>query len=95
MISWIEKWFFENCDGDWEHENVTLIQTTDNPGWIVTIDLSYTQLQDLSIPYSVVEKSDTDWIGYSILNKRFIGVGDIFKLEKILELFKTLVDQYS
>ncbi|MDA3615459.1 immunity 53 family protein [Polluticaenibacter yanchengensis] len=95
MISWIEQWFFENCDGYWEHENSISIQTSDNPGWIVEIDLSNTQLQDLSIPYSVIEISDRDWIGYSVVNKKFTGVGDIFKLEKIIELFKTLVDKYT
>jgi len=32
------------CDGDWEHSYGVKIETLDNPGWLVTIDLTDTTL---------------------------------------------------
>lgn len=38
-IQRIRTWFAGQCDGDWEHQNGVKIETTDNPGWSVKIDL--------------------------------------------------------
>jgi hypothetical protein len=83
MIEWLQQWYIEQCNGDWEHEFGISIETIDNPGWLVSIDLSNTKLENLEIPYTVKEKSDTDWLGYSIANKIFKGVGDPKKLSEI------------
>jgi hypothetical protein len=32
LLSWLSFWFYQHCDGDWEHENQIKIQTLDNPG---------------------------------------------------------------
>jgi hypothetical protein len=34
----IEKWFKGCCDGLWEHHSGLKLETTDNPGWLMTID---------------------------------------------------------
>lgn len=39
MISDLEDWFACQCDGDWEHQGGIRIETTDNPGWFVQVDL--------------------------------------------------------
>lgn len=31
-------WFASQCNGDWEHMHGITIETTDNPGWYVTIE---------------------------------------------------------
>ncbi len=36
------QWWRAQCDGEWEHEFGITIETMDNPGWLVKIDLSYT-----------------------------------------------------
>jgi len=40
IVKWLEKWFKSQCDGDWEHECGINITTSDNPGWIVEIDVA-------------------------------------------------------
>jgi hypothetical protein len=35
-ITALEDWFKQHCDGTWEHRYGLTIQTTDNPGWLVT-----------------------------------------------------------
>ncbi len=38
------------CDGEWEHDYGIKIETLDNPGWLVSIDLLGTDLEDKSFP---------------------------------------------
>ena len=35
----IDQWFERMCDNDWEHQGGITIQTTDNPGWVIIINL--------------------------------------------------------
>ena len=37
-LATIDKWFTEKCDGLWEHQNGLALTTTDNPGWLMTVD---------------------------------------------------------
>lgn len=92
ILKWIENWYLENCDGDWEHTYGVKIVTSDNPGWIVEIDFSETTLKVENIPYKLFEVSDTNWYGYSINNSVFKGVGDPQKLEFLLSLFKEIAE---
>ena len=33
----IEQWFAARCDGEWEHQHGFKLESTDNPGWLITI----------------------------------------------------------
>lgn len=92
MLTWLEGWFAQNCDGDWEHENRISLSTSDNPGWIVEIDLRNTSLEVLQIPYNLREILEDDWIGIKVSEKRFSGVGSIFKLVDILKEFRKITE---
>ena len=37
-LATIEKWFSGKCDGLWEHQKGLALTTTDNPGWLMTVD---------------------------------------------------------
>ena len=49
------EWYAAQCDGSWEHDYGIKIDTLDNPGWYLEIDLTDTPLQD--VPF---EKSKTN-----------------------------------
>ena len=49
-IQWLQSWYQEQCDNDWEHQYGIKIDSLDNPGWVVTIDLAGTPLEDASMP---------------------------------------------
>ena len=91
-LTWLQNWYKSQCDGEWEHEYGVKIQTTDNPGWAIKIDLRYTELEKIEIEYQLVEISETDWFGYSVKNNVFDGGGDSEKLEKIISIFRDLVE---
>jgi hypothetical protein len=92
IINWISNWLLSHCDGDWEHEYGVKIETLDNPGWSVTIDLTDTELDHLDFETDIVETSDNDWYVYKVKNKQYFGAGDLNKLELLLEKFKELVE---
>lgn len=62
----LQQWFLNQCDGDWEHENGIHIETLDNPGWSVKVNVIGTKVEgktfaSVSIPEDLAS-SDLDWI---------------------------------
>lgn len=43
----ITNWWRSQCDGNWEHEYGMSIGTMDDPGWIVHVDFSFTNIVNL------------------------------------------------
>lgn len=43
-LSWLMKWYLAECNDDWEHSYGVKIDTLDNPGWTLKIDLLETHL---------------------------------------------------
>ena len=95
ILDWISEWMISECDGDWEHEYGIKIETLDNPGWDVEIDLSYTDLENLHFEYTLVENSEHDWYCWKVKNGKFEAAGDLKKLPFLLNKFKELVEEYS
>lgn len=86
LLERIQDWYRNNCDGDWEHGFGIKIETVDNPGWSVEIEL-----QDTALEHAQFEKQydhgDEDWLFVGIKDKKFIGAGDPDKLSEILRIF--------
>ncbi len=40
----LQEWYLSQCNGDWEHSCGVTIESLDNPGWRVRIDLESTPL---------------------------------------------------
>ncbi len=90
-IKWLEEWYQSQCNGDWEHSYGIEIETLDNPGWSVTIDLNETAVVLNNSPYELVEVSENNWYGYSINENIFTASGDPAKLLFLIDLFRKLV----
>lgn len=93
ILSWLESWYIENIDGDWEHNYGVKIDTIDNPGWSVLIDLNETKYQNYTLDKVEVENSSNDWYSYKVDSGKFIAFGSPNKLNFILETFKKLVHE--
>lgn len=91
ILKWLQDWYLSQCNEDWEHSYGIKIDTVDNPGWHVTIDLKETSIENLYMKYTLVEKSENDWYGYKVENSQYIATGDPLKLHLILEIFKKIV----
>ena len=95
IIEKINKWFKSNCNDDWEHGYGIKIESMDNPGWKVDIYLFDTELEDKPFDEIVINNSDNDWLCCKVENYFFIGMGDIDKLETILEVFCEWQNKYK
>lgn len=60
LLNWLQNWYKTNCNGDWEHTYGIKIETLDNPGWSVVVDLKETNLEHLTREYTLIENSDDD-----------------------------------
>ncbi len=47
VLAELQRWYLAQCNDDWEHSYGVTIETLDNPGWSVHIDLADTALSDL------------------------------------------------
>ena len=95
------RWLAAHADGDWEHAHGVTIESLDNPGWRVRIDLQGTSLAER--PFAPVRRGLADdpqphaetpfqpdaavWIHCEVREGRFHGAGDLGQLDRILTLF--------
>ncbi|MGZ3823129.1 MAG: Imm53 family immunity protein, partial [Mucilaginibacter sp.] len=87
-------WYASNCDRDWEHSFGIKIETLDNPGWAITIDLEATKWEDLKFSENV-ELSEDDWFNIDVKGKRLILNGDSKKLIYLLDRIKEILSSIS
>ena len=89
-LSKLQKWYASQCNDDWEHSYGIIIETLDNPGWKIDIDLEETNLKDRA--FKKIESknflhNNDDWLSCHVENNKFLGCGDPSKLEKIISIF--------
>jgi hypothetical protein len=92
-LVWIQDWFSKQCDGYWEHDHGITIETLDNPGWYLTVELEETDLQDLNFEIIKIDRSDNDWIRCSIENNVFKGFAGPYNLPEILQIFRNWAEK--
>ena len=90
-IKIIQNWYQQNCNGDWEHNFGIKIESLDNPGWHVIIDLVGTNLEGIEVNVDTDTSGQNEWHEISIVDNKYIGVGSPEKLEYILDCFAKLV----
>ncbi len=89
-LIWLQNWYDHQCDGSWEHTYGINIDTLDNPGWSLTIDLAETQLGDVVVPRAEVHRSEEDWLVYEIKDQQFVGYCGVLNLDELIGAFRTL-----
>ena len=87
----LQDWYSSQCNGDWEHTYGVKIETLDNPGWSIEIDLRETDLAERSFaPLSRGDtEDDSDWIRCKVEHEKFMGAGGSNNLAELLRAFLT------
>ena len=97
-LEWLERWYAEQCDGEWEHQLGVKIETLDNPGWMLTVDLRGTDL-DGRAPGVIAVTGEPPtaengnvggpkWSDCRVRDGKFIATGDPSQLRKLLAVFR-------
>jgi hypothetical protein len=86
----LQEWYLANCNGDWEHTYGVTIETLDNPGWALTVDLEDTYLMDVPFEKVQIQRGEeNDWILCRKDGFKFQGDGGPENLEEIIQVFLT------
>jgi Immunity protein 53 len=92
-LSDLTQWYARHCNGEWEHHHGISIETTDNPGWWVKIDLRGTALAGRAFP-SILEGVDARgfpvqprWLCCRLREEKWQGAGDSSRLAEIIGCF--------
>lgn len=94
-ISWLEDWYATQCNGDWEHQYGMKIDTLDDPGWTVKIDLNETRYHEIQNQKLVDDRTpELDWIICEIKDGKFIGHSGPKQLGRILQEFRKWIENY-
>jgi hypothetical protein len=89
LLLQLEEWYSKHCDGDWEHSERIKLNTIDNPGWYLTINLEETELEGKYVRNTEIERGDKDWINYFTKNGKFVIAGGPKNLREMLSIFLT------
>jgi hypothetical protein len=85
----LQDWFAKNSDGEWEHQHGVKIETIDNPGWSVHIDLKGRPADGAQFERIErgSEESEGGWIVCDVRDGVFEGFGGPGNLTEILGTF--------
>lgn len=100
-LTWLMEWYLSQCDEDWEHQYGVKIDTLDNPGWSLTVDLKDTLLEGRTFTPVFENIADEDpvqglggdvsWLACKVVGAEFKGYGGPRDLGRIIQIFRKWV----
>lgn len=87
-LQWLQQYYQNCCDGDWEHSFGVKIETLDNPGWYLEIDLTETPYEKSEFVDVTIENSETDWVHCRVKDRRYKAAGGPLNLEQLIRIFR-------
>ena len=85
----LQQWYLSQCTQDWEHMYGIKIDTLDNPGWTLKVDLRETELEGAA--FETVSRGDSedeaDWIFCKVEGDQFYGAGGALNLTELIQVF--------
>lgn len=91
QLEWLQGYLSANADGWWEHDYGIAIESTDNPGWAVKIDLKGDGFLPV-LPPVQIRRSETDWLTLKMLDGAFVGSCSPTNLAELLSLIRETLD---
>ncbi len=90
----LQKWYLKQCDGHWEHRYGVTIQSLDNPGWLITVDLVDTPLQEIPFGDLMEEADDRqNWLDCRRKGNKFLGACGPLQLSRVVRIFLDWAEQ--
>ena len=92
-LVWLQGWYASQCDAEWEHEFGVTIETLDNPGWSLRVELLGTKYE--SQPFERVEhqRAEHDWCVAWVDNSVFEAACGPLNLGEAIHLFRLWCQQ--
>ncbi len=87
VLDRVAEWYQSNATVFSSNAEAVKINTLDNPGWLVKVDLAGTELENLQLENFEVDRGDSDWCQSFLRDHVFVGAGDPSRLQEILGRF--------
>ncbi|WP_083448670.1 Imm53 family immunity protein [Actinoplanes rectilineatus] len=91
-FGYVLRWYSEQCDGDWEHEFGIRLESLDNPGWNLRIDIGGTDLEGVLLAWFRRDYEVGRWMMAYSDGVVFEANCDPSSLYLAVDEFKRLVD---
>ncbi|MBU0705984.1 immunity 53 family protein [Patescibacteria group bacterium] len=92
-LKWLQQFYKSQCNCEWEHTYGIKIDTLDNPGWGINIDLYDTDYRERKFDELRIERSENDWIICKIEKYIFKGAGGPQNLDEIIGVFRNWIEK--
>jgi hypothetical protein len=92
VLTWLQGWYGDHCDGDWEHQYGVELGTIDNPGWRLRVDLVGTELEGRTAERTAVDRSSSDWMQTWVQDDCFHAAGGPNNLADMIGAFRHWVE---
>lgn len=101
-LNWLAAWYLAECNEDWEHSYGVKIDTLDNPGWTIVIDLNETSLEGRTFQKVSVGEPASDlgqwkrlgsWWVADVSAGKFEGACGPLDLGNMIGVFRSWVEQ--
>lgn len=89
----LQDWYAAQCDGEWEHRYGVSIESLDNPGWLLKVELTGTALAARRFEAIRTGVGEGDhpvsrrWMVCEVKDQVWVGAGDESKLKELLRVF--------
>ena len=83
----LQEWYLNECNGVWEKRFKIKIDTIDNPGWSLLVDLNGTQLEKEKFKKVRIDITEDNWVHCWIEEEQFQGAGGPENLIDIIKIF--------
>jgi hypothetical protein len=89
----IIEWYQAHCDDSWEHQYGVRLETLDNPGWQLTVDLIHTDLEGrtlVEVREGIAPGDHPDaplWIHCFVRDNKFQGACDPTQVARLFDVF--------
>ncbi len=88
----IQSWFSSHCNGSWEHDFGIKIETIDNPGWAVEIDLPPINGVEKPLEH-LTDRTASHWVRCTVSNGKIDGFCGPESLDELLEIIMEWLDR--
>lgn len=92
LLEWLQAWYSNQVNDHWEHQYGIVIETLDNPGWHLSIDLEMTKLESKNFSQIRIENNEQDWLTCKVEKGKFEGFCGPKNLRRIIEVFQGWVE---
>lgn len=101
----LARWFKSQIDGSWESDWGVTLQTLDNPGWMLEVNLDGTPLYAVPFKHLKTKRGKDDWVECAIQDhgraggeergRVFVAAGGPGNLEELVSIFCDWAEQAS